>query len=391
VTTGRDRGVGRSTPVLTLVVGICFFATGAAGLIYEIAWNRILALVMGNTSYSLATLLTVFMGGLALGAWIGGRWAPPGRSALLMYGMLELGVGAYCLLFPVLLDLSDPLFAAIYRNHYASLVGFNLMQFFVVTLLLLVPTTMMGATLPILTRFVVPHLGVMSRSVGVLYAVNSGGAFAGAMLAGFALLPSVGIQASYQIAAAVNILVGLVALALSARVAEPLPDAAFPSQRKANGRTVNTACDAQSAALTPTLLLVGFGVSGFAAMIYQVAWTRAVTLAIGSSTYAFTLITGAFILGLTLGSLALGWMGDRRWGGLRSCLVGGGHRLIGNNHRGYTRLIADQCHAPYRLGGEFRWPGVGRVRSALLNLRDSDLLHGRDAADRESLPRADER
>ncbi len=314
MTSGKGRGVDRPTPALTLVVGACFFATGAAGLIYEITWNRMLALVMGNTSYSLATLLTVFMGGLALGAWVGGRLAPGGSSALRLYGILELGVGAYCLFLPVLLDLADPLFAAIYQNHYSSLVRFNLMQFVVVAVLLLVPTTMMGATLPILTRFVVSRLGVMSRTVGILYAVNSGGAFAGAMIAGFALLPSIGIQASYQIAAAVNILVGLVALALSFRVAETAPDAVSPAKRKVRDRKTTVGSHAWPAALTPTLLLVGFGVSGFAAMVYQVAWTRAVTLAIGSSTYAFTLIAGAFILGLALGSLALGWMGDRRWG-----------------------------------------------------------------------------
>ena len=85
-------GARLSLPLL-LAVGACFFATGSAGLIYEIVWNRVLALLMGNTSYALATLLTVFMGGLALGAWIGGHWTPLGRWALRTYGLLELGVG----------------------------------------------------------------------------------------------------------------------------------------------------------------------------------------------------------------------------------------------------------------------------------------------------------
>jgi len=314
VTARKIESIDTSTPAITLAVGACFFATGAAGLIYEIAWNRMLALAMGNTSYALATLLTVFMGGLALGAWIGGKRAPAGRGALRLYGVLELGVGLYCLLLPLLLDLADPLFAAIYRNHYSSLVRFNLLQFVVVAVLLIVPTTLMGATLPILTRFVVPRLGVMSRTVGVLYAVNSGGAFAGAMLAGLVLLPAVGVQSSYRIAAAVNIVVGFIALTLSSVVAESGAAEVSPRKGRPRSRKEQVPSDARPTALTPTILLVGFGVSGFAAMVYQVAWTRAVTLAIGSSTYAFTLIAGAFILGLTLGSLALGRMGDRNWG-----------------------------------------------------------------------------
>jgi len=314
MTARNQHGIGTSTPSVTLAVGSCFFATGAAGLIYEIAWNRMLALAMGNTSYALATLLTVFMGGLALGAWIGGRRAPAGRRGLRLYGILELGVGLYCLLLPFLLDLANPLFAVIYRSHYSSLVRFNLMQFLVVAVLLLIPTTMMGATLPILTRFVVPRLGSMSRTVGLLYAVNSGGAFAGAMLAGLVLLPVVGVQLSYRIAAAVNIVVGLVAITLSSVVVESAAEEVSPRKERPRGRKKQARSDARPAALAPTILLVGFGVSGFAAMVYQVAWTRAVTLAIGSSTYAFTLIAGAFILGLTLGSLALGWMGDRDWG-----------------------------------------------------------------------------
>jgi len=300
------------------VVAACFFATGAAGLIYEIIWNRTLALLMGNTAYSLATLLTVFMGGLALGAWVGGHWPPRGRWALRTYGLLELGIGLYCLLLPRMLDAAAPLFTAIYRNHYGSMVRFNLMQFCVVGLILLIPTTMMGATLPILTRFLVTRMGVLSRTVGVLYAVNSGGAFVGALLCGLLLLPTLGVERSYLVAILTNGIVGLIAIALSYVVPTSLPVAPTVEEplrglRKSAEKRRDP--ERPGPAFTPGVLLLGFGLSGFAAMVYQVAWTRSVTLSTGSSTYAFTLIAGAFILGLTLGSLTLGWMGDRSWGG----------------------------------------------------------------------------
>jgi len=309
------RTLERGSKLVSVLVPACFFATGAAGLIYEVVWNRTLALLMGNTSYSLATLLTVFMAGLALGAWIGGKLAPPGGAGLRAYGLLELGVGAYCLILPLLLDLTRPLFAAIYRGHYGSLVRFNLLQFVVVGVLLLIPTTAMGATLPILTRFLVRRLGLMSRTVATLYALNSGGAFVGVMLAGLVLIPVLGTRASYNLAIVVNVVVGVIAVGLSFALSEPAAGGQVEEvQAKAPKGKRRRAVEAGPPPLGRVVLLVGFGVSGFAAMVYQVAWTRAVTLSIGSSNYAFTLIAGAFILGLTAGSVALGWMGDRNYG-----------------------------------------------------------------------------
>ncbi len=307
-----------STPfaarLAVVVVPVCFFATGVAGLIYEVVWNRTLSLLMGNTSYALATLLTVFMAGLALGAWIGGRIARGGAWGLRLYGLLELAIGLYCLILPTLIGLTHTWFAAIYRNHYGSLVRFNLMQFVVVGLLLLLPTTAMGATLPILTRFLVRRLQLMSRTVGVLYAVNSGGAFVGVMLAGLVLLPSLGVRSGYTVAIVINLVVGLVALGISFAVpAQGVPAEGVEAEVRPRAKRRRESAASRPSIGTATLL-VGFGVSGFAAMVYQIAWTRAVALAIGSSTYAFTLIAGAFILGLTLGSVALGWMGDRSWG-----------------------------------------------------------------------------
>jgi spermidine synthase len=182
----------------------------------------------------------------------------------------------------------------------------SLAQFAILGALLLIPTTLMGATLPILVRFITSSLGDLSRSIGLLYAVNSGGAFVGAMLAGFVIVPALGVSGTYYLAIAINGTVGLICFVLASRM------------NSAVGTTASTAVapetttDASSKPLfSRRLLLFGFGISGFAAMVYSVAWTRAITLSIGSYSYAFTLITGAFILGLALGSVVLGRFGDR--------------------------------------------------------------------------------
>jgi spermidine synthase len=304
--TSRSHDIAPRTTIL--IVCTCFFATGAAGLVYEVVWNRVLALHMGNTSYALATLLAVFMGGLALGAWLGGRFAPRGRHGLLAYALLELGTGVYCAVLPKLIDLADPLFARIYRDHYSTLVAFNLLQFAAAAALLILPTVLMGATLPILVRALVTHFASLGRMVGFLYAVNAGGAFAGAILTGLLWLPRLGSSATYRIAIAINLIVGLVVVLLW-RFSRAQAPAAEPGVTAARAVPSST-----SHAFDRAFLLTGFLLCGFAAMVLQVAWTRTVTMAIGSTTYAFALIAGTFILGLSLGSWLLGWMGDRSWG-----------------------------------------------------------------------------
>lgn len=311
----------------------CFFATGAAGLVYEVIWNRVLALHMGNTSYALATLLAVFMGGLALGAWLGGRFAPRGRHCLLAYALLEIGTGLYCAVLPQLIQRADPLFAHIYRNHYSTLVTFNLLQFVATAALLLLPTVMMGATLPILVRALVTRFSGLGRVVGILYAVNAGGAFAGAILSGLVWLPRWGSAATFRIAIAINLVVGMLVLVLWWVTRSRGSDAGAGEAHAANtttpppdgGSVVASGANAL-APHTRSVLLAGFFCCGFAAMVLQVAWTRTVTMAIGSTTYAFALIAGTFILGLSLGSWMVGWMGDRRWGrfvlGVTPALIG---------------------------------------------------------------------
>ncbi len=277
-----------------LLAGVvaCFFLSGATGLVYEVLWIRMLGLVFGHTVFAVTTVLTAFMAGLGLGSWIFGRLADRQARPLRLYGLLELGIGVFCLLVPLLLPLVEALYRALARALGLSFFTFSLAQFALILVLFLPPTTLMGATLPILSRVFATDAASLGRRVGLLYALNTFGAVVGTALAGYVLLPALGMRATLWLAAAVNLVVGGLIVLADGRMAAPAeaPDARPPDAGVA---------PAGSAA---PLVAAGLAVAGAASMIYEVAWTRALSLVIGSSTYAFTAMLLAFLLGLALGS-----------------------------------------------------------------------------------------
>lgn len=306
------------------LVALLFFVSGAAGLMYEIVWNRLLTRRMGGTAYSLATILTVFMGGLALGSWLGGKLSRRLRNPVRVYGACEVAIGLYCLALPAALVALKAVTGPLYRNHYSSLPLFNLAQFAILGAAILVPVALMGATLPIIAAHVSRGRAGVSGAVGWAYGVNTLGAFVGCAIAGLVLAPHVGIARTNAIAASLSIGAGLVALVVGRRTEGPAPAPPLPpppttppTKRSRRPRAVRAAParwrqdHVERRPIPIPVLLAGFGLSGFAAMTYQVAWTRIFGLSIGSATYAFTLIVGAFILGLALGSAVIGRLGDR--------------------------------------------------------------------------------
>jgi spermidine synthase len=275
----------------TLILGF-FLLSGAAGLVYEVAWIRQAGSVIGNTTYAVGTVVGVFMGGLALGAWLGGRWADrrQGPSLLRLYGALELGVAASALAVAPLLALSEPLFRVLWNALGEGSPVYVALRVVLVGLLLILPTTLMGATLPVLTRWCSETADAGPREAGRAYAVNTFGGVLGTLAAGFWIVPGLGLRAGTWIAAAVNLLIGLVCIA-RAKGAAPL----------------RNSLPAPDLPPLPRLALAVAAGSGFAALACQVAWTRSLTLALGSTVHAFTAILSSFILGLALGSAAAAW------------------------------------------------------------------------------------
>ena len=285
---------------------VLFFLSGATGLVYELIWTRELTFVFGGTTYAITTVLVAFMGGLGLGSFVAGRvahrFSEPGR----VYGLLELLIGAYALAIPFLLGLANPLYRAVYQSVADEPGLLTALRFVIGATILVVPTFCMGATLPIAVRYVTMSGAAVGGSVARLYGINTLGAVIGVLATGFVLIPTFGLSLTTHIAAAANLLIGLLAvLILSGRGAAhaahdiaPVSAPAAPPPRTHSEDAVNTA-------------LAAFAVSGFAAMVYQIMWTRTLIMAIGSSTYSFTCILAAFILGLALGSLAIARRVDR--------------------------------------------------------------------------------
>ncbi|MEZ4460075.1 MAG: fused MFS/spermidine synthase [bacterium] len=163
---------------------VFFFLSGFTSLVFEVLWERMLMQVFGSTSIAISTLLTAFMCGLAIGAWIGGRVAGRLKHPLRVYALLECGVGIWALCVPALLQGAETIYGVLFTNLSDALLAFSVARFAIVFAILVVPTTMMGASLPIVSQWISKH-GAYEGRVGWLYATNTFGAFAGTFAAGF--------------------------------------------------------------------------------------------------------------------------------------------------------------------------------------------------------------
>src|ERR1043165_1980437 len=177
----------KKSRAVLLLIAACFTLSGAAGLIYEVLWMRMLGLVFGATTLAVSTVLAAFMGGLALGSALAAKLAQRITKPLRTYGLIEIGIAVYALLVPLLFRWIDDVYALIWQQLHPGYFTFSLWRFALSGLVLLVPTTLMGATLPVLAAAFVRSLD--SNSVTKLYACNLAGAILGTLAAGFVLLP----------------------------------------------------------------------------------------------------------------------------------------------------------------------------------------------------------
>lgn len=284
-----------STRARPLVIGLLLLS-GATGLVYELTWSKRLANLLGNTGQAHAIVLSTFMGGLALGAWLLGRRADKVRKPLALYGTLELGIGAYALIMPRVLDLAG----SAYLKVAPGLEGVARVsaRLALASSALLIPTLLMGGTLPVLMRHLTERLGTARRELSLLYAVNSLGASVGCLFAGMSLVPTVGLETSERLAAIINMLLGAVAMVAgwSREVAPNTETAGEGGEGGAFGAAAVRAA------------LIGTALAGFTSMTYETVWIRVLSIVLGGTSYAFTLILTAFILGIALGSF---WLSTR--------------------------------------------------------------------------------
>jgi spermidine synthase len=298
------------------LVGICFVLSGATGLIYEILWARMLGLVFGATTFAVSAVLAAFMGGLALGSATAGRVAARIVRPLRAYGLMEIGIALYALAVPLLFRVVDSLYVLIWNQFHPGFYAFNVWRFVLSCLVLLVPTTLMGATLPVLSAAILRTRTYASTSIARLYTCNLVGAILGTLAAGFVLLPNYGVRATIWTAAVFNIFIGLVALMIDGKGAK---DSSQADEAEADARVEASALRPLSEDEEHAIADVGADVSknrkfwlwcafvsGFVTIGTQVAWTRVLTMVIGSSTYAFSIVVALFLIGLSGGAYAVG-------------------------------------------------------------------------------------
>jgi len=213
------------------VVLVLFLLSGGAGLMYQVVWTRNLSLVFGVTSQAVATVLAVFMGGFALGSWLLGRFGDSTRAPLRLYGFLELGIALFGFLSAMLFDNLADLYVVLRHTEWITPGLFPFVRVGLAGVALLVPTTLMGATLPILIRAFCRTPERVGRETGRLYAINTVGAVLGTLFAAFVLIEAIGLRATVMTAAGINLAVGVISLLLSrseAVLTSPVEQAGAP-------------------------------------------------------------------------------------------------------------------------------------------------------------------
>ena len=254
---------------------------------------------MGNTAVANAAVLSAFMMGLALGSLSLGRISDRVNKPLLVYALLEVLIGVYGATTPWLYDLLQLGYAQLAGTVGVAGPYSHLPRFLIAVLAMLVPTFLMGGTLPLLVKHFTQHLNQAQSVTSRIYGINTLGATLGAFAAGFLLLPALGITETLLLTAAINVLVGLGVFTLfRKRSVAPLPSPSLAASDAEEGQATKLR--------HPWLLLLGFGFSGFAALLYQVVWIHALILVIGVSIYAFSTVLTVYLAGIALGSLLIG-------------------------------------------------------------------------------------
>jgi len=357
------------TTALSLgVIYLLFFLSGAAALVYQVVWVRSLTLVFGGTHLAVTAVLTIFMAGLALGGYMIGRVVDRVSRPLRLYGLLELGIAAFALVFMGLMTIYPSLYIALAQGRDDSPLYLLAIRALFSIVALIAPTTLMGGTLPVLSRFVTRQPETIRSTLSFLYGLNTLGAVLGALLAGFVLLRRYSVSATFSLAVATNVLIGLLSLALQARLsASGPPEAAHPAGPgvPAPARPPVSAGPEELQDPFPCrVVLWGIAISGFCALGYEVLWTRILTLAVGASVYGFTIMLVAFLTGIALGSKAYGLLaalaGSRgarltraiAWFGVVQIVIGVTAFLV-------TVFLRDVPANAVRLQGVFLQSGLG--------------------------------
>lgn len=275
----------KTRPVTSLVY-LFFFGSGFAALLYQVVWLKYLNLLIGNTTYATAAVLSAFMFGLSLGSWLAARWPALYRTPLRSYGIVEMGVGIFAMIFPSVYTAMKIPFGAVFGMVGPQTFLYNLVAFIISFIVLMIPTSLMGASLPLLSEYLVRKESV-AKQTGYLYGLNTVGAVAGIIFGAFLFIPLFGLHATVYIGVIINLFIGMVCFLAGKKSDTPVERLSSPDHAKDR-------------------LLYLYAISGLLALAYEVLWTRILVLHLGSSVYAYAIMLSVFLLGISLGSYVSG-------------------------------------------------------------------------------------
>lgn len=314
-----------------------FFLSGISGLVYETVWLRMLIRVLGSTAYATAVVLAAFMAGLALGSYLIGRYTATVKNPLRIYALLELGVAVTALGLTLALGTLVPVYRVVYAFLAGSRFGLAIFQSALSFVILVVPTCLMGGTLPVLSAHTKSHRIDFTPRISLLYGLNTLGAVVGVLASGIFTIGAWGETATLHGGVTITLVVALVAWRLSKRseAATALRATSRDGAVKAPAKTVARPETDISPYSESTRRLAGaaYALSGLTAMSYEIVWTRMFQIQVGTSMYAFSIMLAFYLAGIAAGSfLAAAWAGRIK----RPLLVFG---------------LAQTCIAAYGLAG----------------------------------------
>lgn len=327
--------------MLPIVIYLLFFLSGFTALLYEVVWERLLHLTFGLSTYAVTTVTASFMLGLALGYLVGQSHRLAQYHPLIVYGIAEGLIGVFALVFPLLVRLIDTI--------YVAAGGSFLLKIVLSLIALALPATLMGLTLPTLTRYVAQD-GSIGRRVGLLYAINTTGAVLGAFLAGVFFIRTYGVFTTVLLATVTNVAISLIALTQPRRTT--------PEQNKAGLESAPTH-------IFSSFLLFPF-VTGFIGLALEILWVRTLVCVVSNNTYSFAVVLADVLLGLALGAWLYAFVGPSRATTQTKAFV---FLLVETiaaifiliSLTSFNHLHAIALDLSHRVGGN-HWLGLGLVR-----------------------------
>jgi spermidine synthase len=352
--TATSRDEARLSQLLLFgAVLLLFLVSGACGLLYQVVWTRKLVLLFGTTAYAVSTVLSIFFLGLAVGSLWGGRLADRTQRPLALYAIFEIIIGLWALAFLAMVGWGETVVVALLKAFDLSRATGVTMRALMALLFLAVPVTLMGATLPLLAKYVARDAALRGLRIGVLYSINTVGAVVGCAVTGFILIQALGYTRTTLLGAVANVAVGIVALMLVNR--QPL---GFLPARAVDSETRITL---NAGSIPKLTIMAAFALSGFAALALEVIWTRLLAIVFLGTTYAFTTMLTTMLCGIALGSAFAALFVDRIRH--RVSLFGAVEMLAGIACLGF---LAAFPHLPallaeYQQSGGYGWERVVRA------------------------------